>query len=292
MRCIGEQERRRVQSGNRSLICIGIAGLLVGPVASVVAGGLQLPDGAKGATALTSGDRILGAGLLLVALAMVGASGTLVARLSGARTGALCAGIVAMWIALRQGSPERVILHARSGSPLVWLAFESVIVAGCLPALLWILHVAADQKGLAGRPQLERYRFTLFGAIVAAAAAGLFGVQLFGVESLKGQTIFSAFVASILAGAASRLVMSAHHDVAVRRAMIAATGGIGLLALAGPLAAMAAHGREVVEAAFAGRLIRLANPAPLDWLSGGLLGVPIGVWWASAMMPPERTDRR
>ncbi|MBX3366134.1 MAG: hypothetical protein KF912_02315 [Phycisphaeraceae bacterium] len=280
-----------MQSGNRSLICVGIAGLLVGPMVSVIAGGLQLPDGATGATALTSGDRVLGSGLLLVALSIIAASGTLAARLSGARTGALCAGIVAMWIALRQGSPEGVILHARSGEPLIWLAIESAIVGACMPLLLWILHRASDQNEDARGSRGSGRSVTTIGAVGAAAAAGLLGVQLFGVESLKGQTIFAAFVASILAGAASRLVVSAHEDVAVRRATVTAMGGVAILALAGPLAAIAAHGREVVEAAFAGRMIRVANPAPLDWLAGGLLGVPIGVWWASAMMPPDRAER-
>lgn len=268
--------------------------LAIGPLAGAIAGDVRLPGGAGGATALTSERPVHGGLMLLISLSIVGATGTLGARLFGARHGILCAGLVAAWVAWNHGMTEGVLMNARDSSPLLALAIESLVVGVTMLMMVGAVERvggvgAAPGPSKAGASETTRRRTSrsmFVGAAAVAACAGLLGVHLFGVESLKGQTIFSVFVGAVLAGAAARLVVSGTDDAAARSASFAGFVAIALLCVAGPVAAALVHGDGVAAAAFAGQLVRVANPCAADWLAGGLLGVPIGAWWASAMMPP------
>lgn len=279
-----------------------LAVLAIGPIAGAIAGDVRLPGGANGATALTSESPARGALLLLIALAITGATGTLAARLYGARQGLLCAGLVGAWVAWRQGTVEGVLINARSGKPLTMLAIEGLLVGAVTVAMVWlVMGAAAARDGAEGRSSTSRRasvaregggtteRFAAIGFSAALGAAGAtLGAYLFGVEALKGQMVFAAFIGSVCAGAAAQFVRAdAEHE---RR------GGIGLGAFVGiacvaalaPVWAMWSQGSMVAEAAFAGNLARVANVGPVDWLAGALLGVPVGAAWASAMIQPAR----
>ncbi len=261
--------------------------LAIGPLAGAIAGDIRLPGGSPGATSLSSESPVHGGIMLVIALVLVGATGTLGARLFGSRHGTLCAGLVAAWIAWNQGTTEGVLINARSGAPLPALAVEGMVVGIFLLLTASAIFRAAPRfKRSASPGQFRNLPMTL-GAVAVGAGAGLLGVHLFGVESLKGQSVFAVFVGAVLAGAAARLVISDADESAPRDAAFAGFGSIALLCAAGPIAALVVHGEGVAAAAFAGRLVRIANPSAADWLAGGLLGVPIGVWWASAMMPPS-----
>lgn len=264
--------------------------LAIGPLAGAIAGDIRLPDGSHGASALTSESPVHGGIMLLIALLIVGATGTLGSRLFGSRHGTLCAGLVAAWIAWNQGSTERVLINARDGSPLPALALEAALVGLFLVSITAAIFRVAPVSRRSDRGSIVRTLPMTLGAIGVGAGAGLLGVHLFGVESLKGQTVFAVFVGAVLAGAAARLVISGADETAPRAATLAGFCSIALLCMAGPLAAILAHGEGASAAAFAGRLVRVANPSAADWLAGGLLGVPIGVWWASAMMPPSSQE--
>lgn len=270
--------------------------LAIGPLAGAIAGDVRLPGGSGGATALTSERPVHGGFMLLISLSIVGATGTLGARLFGARHGILCAGLVAAWVAWNHGMTEGVLMNARGGSPLLALAIESLVVGVTMLVMVGVVERVGGGRAAGDRDESggsetkgRRTRRSMFvGAVAVAACAGLLGVHLFGVESLKGQTVFSVFVGAVLAGAAARLVVSGPDDAAAQSASLAGFAGIALLCVAGPVAAALVHGDEIAAAAFAGQLVRIANPCAADWLAGGLLGVPIGVWWASAMMPPTQ----
>jgi hypothetical protein len=59
---------------------------------------------------------------------------------------------------------------------------------------------------------------------------------------------------------------------------------LAVLGLAGPLVAKGVQGSRLVEATYAGELLALARPLSLDWAAGALLGVPLGLAWAGAML--------
>lgn len=266
-------------------ILTALSVLAIGPLAGAIAGDVRLPGGAHGATALTADRPVHGGVMLLISLAIIGATGTLAARLFGSRHGILCAGLVAGWVAWNQGSTEGVLMNARDGSPLVALVVESAVVGVCMLVMVGVIARHGGGTG-ASASATAHGRMMFAGAVAVGACAGLLGVHLIGVESLKGQTVFAVFVGSVLAGAAARLVISGVDDSSTRRATFAGFCAIGILCVAGPTAAIAVHGESVAVAAFAGQLVRVANPCAADWLAGGLLGVPVGAWWASAMMPP------
>lgn len=275
-------------------ILTALAVLAIGPIAGAIAGDVRLPGGANGATALTSESPARGAVLLLIALAITGATGTLAARLYGARQGLLCAGLVGAWVAWRQGTVEGVLINARSGKPLTMLAIEGLLVGAVTVAMVWlVMGAAAAREGRGGIDAAERLSVAGcvaigFSAALGAAGATL-GAFLFGVEALKGQVVFAAFIGSVCAGAAAQFVRAdAEHE---RRGGIGlgAFVGIAFVAALAPVWAMVSQGSMVAEAAFAGNLARVANVGPVDWLAGALLGVPVGAAWASAMIQPVRT---
>lgn len=280
---------RSVALVNRNVIrhlLTALAVLAIGPMAGAIAGDVRLPGGAGGATAFTSESPLRGGTLLLIALAIVGATGTLAARLCGTRHGLLCAGLVAAWVAWRQGTVEGVLMNARSGRPLTALALEGALVGCAAVVMVWLVALAGREKGEGKVPVLRRPGGGLVLTVVLAGAAGVLGAYLFGVEGIKGQTVFAAFVGAVLAGAAARLVQSEPEGEPGDIPGLGAFVALGLLAVGAPVWAMWSHGSGLVEATFAGHLTRLANLGPADWLAGGLLGVPIGSAWASAMIVP------
>lgn len=277
-------------------ILTALAVLAIGPIAGAIAGDVRLPGGANGATALTSESPARGALLLLIALAITGATGTLAARLYGTRQGLLCAGLVGAWVAWRQGTVEGVLINARSGGPLTQLAIEGLLVGAVTVVMVWMVMRAArsrdraasahNGRGASELPSaLERLPAVAFSAALGATGAML-GSYLFGVEAIKGQTVFAAFIGSVCAGAAAQFVQpEGEHNGGVG---IGAFVGIACVAALAPVWAMWSHGSLVAEAAFAGNLTRVANVGPVDWLAGALLGVPVGAAWAGAMLHPVR----
>jgi hypothetical protein len=115
-------------------------------------------------------------------------------------------------------------------------------------------------------------------ALPVAIVIGGAGAWLVAMSPLKGQTIAAAIVAGIIGGAAGRI---ADYRIPAQSLMVA----IGVLAAAGPLTAFVFKvGGSPVEAAYAGKMFTLSWIAPLDWIAGGLIGVPLGVSWAASLI--------
>lgn len=267
----------------------------IGPMAGSLVGGLRLPDGAVGATALTSESPVRGLVLLSISLLVAGATGVVASRIRGWRHGMLCAGFVVAWVAWRQATIEETLIHARDGGPLVRLAIEGAFAGGAACAIGWAVRAADRRKRRGGEAEGEWSAVTV--GVIAAAAVATVGAHVVAVEPLKGQAVFAAFVGSVLAGGASWLAMGGEgggrREPPARRVM-APLVGIALVAAGGPVAAVVVHGTGLgaAEAAFAGRILRVATVGPSDWAAGALLGVPVGMAWAASLFPRANAVER
>ena len=276
--------------------------LLVGPLAASLLGGLRAPGGGPDATPLVSSSPAMGVALALAALAIALALGALAARLVGTMAGMSTAGLVVAWASWRTGTVDELVRTAQSGRPLISLAIEGLIFGVCGLGIILIIasmgraHAEAIARRTQDNPQQapppagfgaqlttslhevfkgKGIAIALPIAIVAGGAAAMFIAG----SPLKGQAIAAAIVGGIAVGAASRLV-----DVgATFTTMVIA---VAALAVLGPLSgvATAGTGAGLVRATYAGTLFPLAWITPLDWIAGGLLGIPMGVSWAGSMM--------
>jgi hypothetical protein len=57
-----------------------------------------------------------------------------------------------------------------------------------------------------------------------------------------------------------------------------------VLAIVGPISGAIAQSSTIVADMYAGNLMPLAAPLPLDWVAGFFVGVPMGLGWAASMI--------
>jgi hypothetical protein len=252
---------------------------------------LRAHDGGLATTLLVNSTPIRGLVYALASFILAGVMGALGARFVDARTGLLAAGITLAWPAGRAGQVDVILRAAESASPLVTMAIEGAIV-GVLGILLasFIYALGKPKEQVAGvdKPTLARVlpaavrrAFVGPGLLIALPVAiviGAAGAWLIALSPLKGQTISAAIVAGVIGGAAGRI---ADYRIPAQSLMVA----IAILATVGPLTAFIFKtGASPVEAAYAGRMFALSWIAPLDWVAGGLIGVPLGVSWAASLI--------
>ncbi len=266
-----------------------LAFAVVGPLASLPLAAVRDADGGH-ATSMLVNDGVfpgvLAALLVFAAALALAAAGSFLFS-----TGWACAyaGIVVAWGAYRCGTLEDIIRQARSDAPLGMLAaegFACIMAAGIIAGV--IQRISVKRQGLA----LTRGALIVQGDVpkipaiaqVALIAGGvLAGVvaYLAAVTDFKGQGIFAAFLASIFAGVAAQVVVKSKGGQAT---VVLAVASIVIPAILGPAAAKILQGSTIVETAFAGRVFPLARVMGLDWAAGALLGVPVGLGWAGAMI--------
>jgi hypothetical protein len=257
------------------------AAFVFGPIAGTLTGSLHATDGSHSATPLVCASPSSGLLMGLAAMGIALVVGLVAARLLGAAPGMTAAGIVVAWAAWRTGDVDELIRTAQSGRPLTILAAEGAIF-GCLAVAMCLAIVIVAPDGKAVAPPTLRDRFwggptTPVAVLIALFAAGV-AAWFVGVTPLKGQAVFAAIAAGTLAAAAGRLA-----DFRLPLASLSIP--IAALAVVGPLAGMAIAGSQaVVQMSYKGTLFPLANIAPLDWVAGGLLGIPQGVSWAGSMI--------
>ncbi|MCB9844624.1 MAG: hypothetical protein H6811_01360 [Phycisphaeraceae bacterium] len=274
---------------------------VMGPVAGMAVHAMKAPDGTHNASPLASGSP--GAGVLALALvagltALVGAAS---GRFFGPRIGLRNAGFVAAWAAWSSGEVHEILRSARSGGPMSGIAIEAAVVAVLLIAATVATLLAsrapaetAETRELPVGPDGLTRALRSMGSV--AALAGLVGALglgyalawLVALESLKGQAVFAAIFAGIGAGVGARLG-AALADSGHQPAPLLPVLAIALLAIAGsilPLATLSGPD-AILSHALAGTLHPLSRVMPLDWMAGGLLGVPIGLGWAGAMMDSQ-----
>lgn len=227
----------------------------------------------------------------LVLAAIVGVAG---ARFFSIGTGFLCSGIVLAWARWGLGTVDDMV--RLSGRPLHTGArsFENaaaLAITLALAAFMVVLSAkrqpkgspAAHQEGLLGLA--VRGEGSHAAAMGAGLAAGLIAAGavawLVSTSDLRGQTLMAALMAAIACGAVGQLVASTMNCTLTPVVPVLA---LLILGIAGPLIAPMVHGQRIVEAIYQNSLFGLARPASLDWAAGALLGGPIGLGWAGAML--------
>jgi hypothetical protein len=253
--------------------------LAFGPIAAMLVGNLRAANGGPDATPLVSTAPVMGVIMALGAMVIALLLGIAASRLVGAFAGMSTAGLVVAWIAWRTGTVEGIVRSAHSGRPLYLLAVEGIIfgIVGIGMAVLIVRmgdirerRGGLDQKAIVS----DTRSWTALGWSVLAGAAG---AGILAVTALKGQAIAGAILGGVLVGVVGRLQRV--------RSVPAYMVPIAILAILGPLSGIAVAGGvgNVVAALYRGTLFPVAHPVPLDWIAGGLLGIPIGIGWAGSM---------
>lgn len=268
------------------------AAFIFGPFAGSLVGSLRAFDGSHNATPLLCTSP--GTGLLmgLAACGIALAVGLVAARLLGAAPGMSAAGLVLAWAAWKTGEVDQLIRTAQSATPLRMLSFEGAIFGFIAVVLAFAIalishhdgmdphHVEGDKKRPAllageGRASLMVLPIAFFAAAVAA--------WFIGISPLKGQAVFAAIAAGVLGAAAGRLA-NIHIPIPMLIIPIAALAIIGPLSGEALASSVPGGPPAVVATAYKGALFPLANISSLDWIAGGLLGIPLGVAWAGSMI--------
>jgi hypothetical protein len=273
-------------------IFVLVALFAVGPALAGWVGGVRAVDGSHAASLLVSQSPTTGAirGAVLLALAGVFAvAGTIG---FGRDTGMLGAGVIVAWVAWGMGSTESILRLSGSGAPLGRLAMEGRLVGVLGIGVIAVVQIVSNRAGgqasghssglLATDVESNASVPTAGAAAIlgSAVAAGLLA-WLVAVDASKGQAVIAAWLAAIAGAGAAQVAAS---FMRARATMVSVMIGLVLVAAVGPLLAQQSGGSRVVQDALAGRLFSLARPISLDWVAGGLLGIPIGLGWANSML--------
>ncbi len=254
------------------------AALVLGPVAGILAAQLTDPAGGPHATLLVTQTPLLGAACAIGVGLLASLAGLLGVRIGTPNVGLLCAGIVLTWASVRSGRVDEIIAVSRD-SPFYRFVLEGLLTA--LVALLLIEVIRRFRRQTPPEPSLLLSARALGAGLVAAA----FTAWLFAVDAAKGQTIAAAAASGVLGAAIARMVL-----VSIPPRIIVVIPGV--LAIVSPLLAELTT-EDAVRASFEGTLFRLAWITPLDWLAGGLLGIPLGLAWTDSIADshqPEASD--
>jgi hypothetical protein len=205
----------------------------------------------------------------------------LAAALVGSRDGLFCMGIALAWGAWATGRLIGVARAVGMENPLGRLAMEGLVLGlatagvGALIVTIGRGDAADDADAPAGRQSLLGLAsLVVVGAIVAWIVAR---------EGLVGQTFAAAVSAGVVGGLAARLL---GHGCSSRTLLL----GIPALAFAGPMIANVRVKGNFGEALYLGDIAGIGWIMPLDWASGLLVGLPLGLTWAASMVEHHHHD--
>lgn len=302
---------------------IGLLG--VGPLAAWPIMLLRAPDGAWDTTPILSDSPAMGLLAGAAALLLAGLWGLLTSLITSVRYGLFTTGLVLAWVTWSTGTTDLIMRTEHAAGhywrlPIEGLIFGliAVLIAGIIagasrrpaaaehgrtrtdaagahpsgPVAFQVLNGVL--RGVSGTIALFRRDEEEDGAnlgqraliVLAASLIGALATWFVAVEALKGQAFAAAVVGSLLGATAGEMVASSGRSDAARAPVplffLAAT----ILAIAGPIAAMAAHSGPagVAQAATTAHLLPISRLLPLDWLAGAFVGVPIGLTWADALV--------
>lgn len=248
------------------------AAFVLGPIAGHLASQLTDQAGGPHATLLVTQTPLLGAACAIGVALIAALAGLLGVRIRTPNVGLLSAGIVLCWASARSGRVDEIIAVTRD-SPFDRFILEGLLVA--LVALLLIETIRRFRRHTPPEPPLL--------LSVRALGAGLIGAGftawLFAADAAKGQTIAAAIASGVIGAAVARMVL-----VSIPPRLIAV-----LPVALGIFSPLIAHltTPDAVRASFEGTLFRLALITPLDWLAGGLIGIPLGLAWTDSIAEPE-----
>jgi hypothetical protein len=283
--------------------------LVVGPACSALFGRLMDADGGHAVTMLVSGrlvDGLLAGGAVLGAAAIMAFLG---AYFCSAGVGFTAAALVLGWGAWRTTNIDALIRRSRSADDLLRVALESGLVILIVMGISLIIMriTAARTRAYAAGGIVDQHstvkglwawwvqsdsrdpgapRVVLLTCIACAATASLVAA-IACISTAKGQAVFAAFIASVAAGWIAQLVARSMHCTPSPGLVVA---GCVVPAVVGPLVAVLVQGSGITITLFAGDLIPLARIMPWDWACGVMLGVPVGLSWAGAMIDQRAAE--
>jgi hypothetical protein len=260
--------------------------LVLGPLAASLAAPLSAPNGYGPVTPLTSTTPVKAIVLTMAAFGIAAMAGLVGCRFFGRGVGLTWTGLTLAWAAWSQGTTRSIFVYADTGSPLMKLAGEAVIVGLASVLTAWAVlavskaRVRDDGLDVSLRSALGRPSNVL-ASVIGLAAAGI-AAWLFAYQSAKGQTVLAGVAGGIGAGAATYLASSGMRHATT--SLISPFLSLALLSIAAPLVGVFGHGPAFEAAALADSMIPLVRPVPMDWAAGAFIGIPIGMSWAGSMI--------
>ena len=191
-----------------------------------------------------------------------------------------CMGLALAWGSWQTGRLPDVARAVGLENPLMRLSVEGLIVgAGTMVVGLGVVWAGrGDERDEAG-PVIGWQSLVGLAAMVIVGGLAAWGVAR---GELVGQTFAAATAGGVFGGLAARVF---GHGCSGRALLVA----LPLLGLAGPLIGDALLRGPFGAAVYAGstdpdRLAGIAWIMPLDWASGLLMGLPLGLSWAASMV--------
>ncbi|GJQ29961.1 MAG: hypothetical protein HBSAPP03_18450 [Phycisphaerae bacterium] len=236
----------------------------------------------------------------LAAFGAAGVVGALGAHLFSMGTGLLCAGITLAWARWGLGTVDAMIRQEPTGAFRFVFAGENAVallLTACMAGLFVFLASRRQPAGAQSSSPGGLGALVVLGgeyrvkAMLAALAVGLVAgagmTWLDAISALRGQTLMAVFGGALVCGAVGQLIASSMRCTITP---VLPVLGMLVVALAGPILAGAMHGAGLLDASNRGSLLGLAMPVSLDWAAGSLLGGPIGISWAGAMLDARAVD--
>jgi len=269
------------------------ATVIAGPTAYALMHGVAAVDGSHHITALASAAPITGLLRAIVCIVIAALMGGLASRFASLNTGLLCGGVVLAWAASACGTVDgvfRAVTTTGASAAAISMAIEAAILGLLSAAAVYFIvicrpPVPAGHSTPAEAPP-SRLDFAI--TVVIAAIAGLIAAWLVAQNMLKGQAIATGAVTTVIGAGAAALIVRRSSAVAVML-------GLTVIAAAGPIVALITHtgtgSTGLVARAASGTLVHVARLTPLDWLAGGLIGLPVGrslaLWLGEMQIKPE-----
>ncbi|MFG0258548.1 MAG: hypothetical protein ACF8GE_11660 [Phycisphaerales bacterium JB043] len=258
-------------------VMLSLSSVVVGPLAFVLWTHLASIDGGVEATVLVSDG--VASRLARVSIVMVGAGtmGWSSARLISLRWGMWNAGVVVAWVGASVTSVD-ILRLARDPGVLRVLALESGLILVIAAGIMWL--IARGDRHRRARPVTRGGLGELVPAIVACLGVAAAIVWIVAQEPRSGQVLWATSL-----GALGGALIGSIIWAGIRESALVIT--LMVLALMVFVVRLGMGVTDQVEAALAGSTWPLLAPTPLQWLSGALLGIPVGLSWGGSLVAPH-----
>ena len=258
---------------------IALAMALIGPVAAWLCRPIRGLDGGPVATMLVSDSVTPSIVRTLLAFVLAMAFGAIVSKFFGWKLGSFVAGVSLAWPAVEHSGVSQLIRIASETPIMTKLAVEGGLLMALALGIALVLHrldPGIDKQENAIRGIVPGPGGVIAAALAAGTLAGIV-VLLVAIGDQRMQLFASAIVGALLAGTVARFIGPGQGPEA---AML----GLMLVAIIAPLLTNLMAGADLVESSYLGSLLNIGRLTPMVWVSGALIGVPIGTSWAESML--------
>lgn len=285
-------------------VLILVSGLALGPWAYHFLEGLRDSDGGHATTLLANAAPFGGFLKGVVVLVLAGVVGGLGSYVFSLGTGYMCAGLVLAWSAWGVSTLGDLVREGHA--PLGSLALEGLLVtlaAAGIAAMMSVISKRRQPEGTGGTRRaapswgawsllaadsngqgVPKAAGAALGAGIAAGAGVAF---LLAAGADVGQAFAAALCGAIAAGVAGQLVASSYGATLMPATTILA---IMIIAAVSPVIAGVMHGGGLASVVYSGDVLPLARPLSLQWAAGAMIGSPIGIGWAGAMLDARAAE--